>query len=197
MTKRRRGRWLLACLIAALALAGCSGGNDDEGGASSQAASDATNTEETAQSAELSAEPAASQTSGQEVPADDGAPRCGEELLRELPPAIPFPADAEFASVCEDANDYGSGIAIRYRTGQTGEQLTKLYGDALKGEYEVSQFDVPGVISMQFMRGEEAITMEIDTSAADHLSVNMAYGLYEGGFDDALGDALEEISEGR
>lgn len=190
MTKRQRGWWLLACLIAALALAGCSGGNDNEGGASSQAASDAPNTEEPSPSAD----PAASQASGGEASAGDGAPKCGEELLKELPQAIPFPEDAKFASVCEDTNDYGSGIAISYRTGQTSDQLTKLYNDSLKGEYEVSQFDVPGIISMQFMKGEEAITMEIDTSVADHLSVNMAYGIYEGGFDGALGEVLEDVT---
>lgn len=185
MFVKRTSALMLACAVACLLLAGCGKGNDGEAAESVGASPDV--------AAEATAEQTNAAAETEAVPSDDGGPDCGEELLEQLPASIPFPSDAKFTSVCKEANEYGTGIAVSYQADGDAAALAKQYRDALEGEYEVSQFDVPDIVSMQFMKGEEAITLEIDSSRGAALYVNLAYGTYEGGFDGALEDVLGEI----
>jgi hypothetical protein len=96
--------------------------------------------------------------------------------------------------VCEEANDYGSGIAVSYQWTGKAEELAQLYRDALQGEYEHGEMNVLDITSMQFTKDEEAIVIEIDASSGDSkLSVHLSHGIYPGGYDNAVGGVLNEI----
>ncbi|MFC5470448.1 hypothetical protein ACFPPD_17270 [Cohnella suwonensis] len=178
----------MIALIVSIGLSACSGG----GGGNEKNVSSPPSEEATASPQASVAE--ARETAEASAPAGGEQSECGEQLLDKIPAAVPFPDEAVIVSVCEDANEYGSGIAVRYQWKGDAKALAKTYRDALEGEYEYGGMDVLDFVTMQFIKGEEAIMIEIDASGQDSkIVVNLSYGVYPGGADKALGDVLGDI----